>query len=179
MNCSVKLRWITSYSYRDLAKNKGVIHIPYQLSVMTIFEMYRMNIPMFFPSPELLARWQVDYYLMNERSFDGAFFGKRPNSSIIPPHPSQKGIPDPKNEYDYDSILYWVRTADFYQVMPYGVVYDSIPHLVALLKSIDNNRLWQISRSMQNYNIEFKKALLTKWRDILLEFARHSRNNPN
>lgn len=32
-----------------------------QVSVMSIFEYYRMGIPMFAPSPALLARWQVQH----------------------------------------------------------------------------------------------------------------------
>ena len=181
VNCTAKLDMISKlrYTYESLAKYRAAINVPYQVSVMTIFELYRMNVPMFFPSTELLATWQVNYYIMRDRSFDGSLFGRRPKASIIPPHPSQKRIPDPKNEYDYNSTVYWMHFCDFYQVFPHGIIYESIPHLVYLLESIDDGKLWEISRKMQRYNVEFKKALLNKWRDILLRYARHSPNSPS
>ena len=46
------------YKYTDLTAHPGIIYIPYQVSVMSMFEQYRMNIPMFFPSLELLTTWQ-------------------------------------------------------------------------------------------------------------------------
>ncbi|ESN93039.1 hypothetical protein HELRODRAFT_165195 [Helobdella robusta] len=360
INCSAKIKLLGNYDYSNLAKHRGVVHVPYQISVMSIFEQYRMNIPMFFPSPKLLTRWQVDHYIMPERfgfimvryrerktnrgktpvevmrtavdevlkknrainavaretgidrmtlkryvrksslspsvglipnwntrqvfnleqeemlakyllqaskmnyglstkttrqfaydmavannitcpsswsmkktagidwlqgfmkrrpelslrapeatslaratafnkynrtlfvkfqiqfsmvglleSFDGAFFRKRPTSSIIGPDPSQGDVPDPKNEFDYNSTRYWMQFADFYQVMPYGVLYESIPHLVQILKDITDEQLMTISSNMRRYNVEFKKKLLRKWRKILLAFAENSPNRPH
>lgn len=49
------------YKYSDLAAHQGIVHVPYQVSVMSLFEQYRMNIPMFFPSVELLASWQFEH----------------------------------------------------------------------------------------------------------------------
>jgi len=46
------------YKYTDLTAHAGIIYIPYQVSVMSMFEQYRMNIPLFFPSLELLTSWQ-------------------------------------------------------------------------------------------------------------------------
>ena len=161
------------HTYRHLAKYRGIIHVPYQISVMSIFEQYRMNIPMFFPSPELLARWQVDHYIMPERSFNGAFLHQRPKASIIPPHPSQANVPDPKNEYDYESTLYWMRFADFYQIMPNCFIYESMDHLVNLLSNLDDVTLQQASKNMSDYNIEFKKQIIKTWKRILLNYSNH------
>jgi len=46
------------YKYTDLTAHSGIVYIPYQVSVMSMFEQYRMNIPLFFPSLELLTIWQ-------------------------------------------------------------------------------------------------------------------------
>jgi len=46
------------YNYTDLTAHPGIVYIPYQVSVMSVFEQYRMNIPLFFPSLELLTTWQ-------------------------------------------------------------------------------------------------------------------------
>jgi len=62
VNCSASLipvrRKYRNYKYSDLAAHAGIIYVPYQVSVMSLFEQYRMNIPLFFPSLELLTSWQ-------------------------------------------------------------------------------------------------------------------------
>ncbi|CAF5192647.1 unnamed protein product, partial [Rotaria magnacalcarata] len=49
------------YRYTELAQHPGIIHIPYQVSLMSIFEQYRMNIPLFVPSLDLLTEWHYTY----------------------------------------------------------------------------------------------------------------------
>lgn len=179
VNCTSKIVLLPPYSYKQLAQYRAVVHVPYQVSIMTFYELYRMNIPTFFPSQSLLTKWQVDHFLMPERSVDGHFYNQRIHGSIIPPHPSQKGVPDPKDEYTYEGIFYWLQFVDFYQDMPHTIIYESIPHLISMLDNLDNKFLWNISRKMQAYNIEFKKDLLNKWRDMLLGYANNSPNQPN
>ena len=62
VNCTAKLMRLREiyphYNYSDLTAHAGIVYIPYQLSVMSMFEQYRMNIPLFFPSLELLTTWQ-------------------------------------------------------------------------------------------------------------------------
>ena len=65
MNGSVELIPLRSryphYAYSDIAAHQGVVYVPYQVSVMSMFEQYRMNIPLFFPSVDLLAAWQLEH----------------------------------------------------------------------------------------------------------------------
>jgi len=62
MSCTSKLMHLREryphYKYSDLTAHAGMVYIPYQVSVMSMFEQYRMNIPLFFPSLELLTTWQ-------------------------------------------------------------------------------------------------------------------------
>jgi hypothetical protein len=50
-----------SYKYEDLTAFKGVVVIPYQCSIMSIFEYYRMGIPMIVPSLDLLTSWHMEW----------------------------------------------------------------------------------------------------------------------
>ena len=65
VNCTTELFPLRSryphYKYSDIAAHKGVVYVPYQVSVMSMFEQYRMNIPLFFPSVDLLAKWQHEH----------------------------------------------------------------------------------------------------------------------
>ena len=107
-----------------------------QVSVMSFFEQYRMNIPMICPSLSLLAEWQHKHMVMTERTWDGTY-GGRPKKSSIPAHPSQVGTPDPNDEQTYDAIKYWIKFADYYQ-MPQVIYYDSVKHLVQKLETINS-----------------------------------------
>ena len=57
-----------TYEFTDLAGHRGIVLIPYQVSLMSFFEYYRMGIPIIAPSARLLSVWQVNYTVMNERT---------------------------------------------------------------------------------------------------------------
>jgi len=146
-----------------------------QVSVMSFFEQYRMNIPMICPSLTLLAEWQHKYMLMVERTCDG-IQGGRPNGSSIPPHPSQRQTPDPNNEHSYDAIKYWIKFADYYQV-PHVIYYDSVKDLVHKLETVTQAELSHISSLMKAYNLVAREKLMTQWRSILTAVAVYSNEN--
>ncbi|CAF3241234.1 unnamed protein product [Rotaria sp. Silwood2] len=149
------------YEYSQLAQHSGIIHIPYQVSVMSLFEQYRMNIPLFFPSLDLLTEWHYTYRVVNERTWDG-ISGNIKNASrisgVLGPD-----IPDPNNEFDRDAIRYWLKFSDFYQ-WPHIIYFNSTDELVIKLKTTN---LAQVSSNMKVYNANFKKNLFEQWRQIL------------
>jgi len=65
VNCTAELiplrKKYPHYRYSDLTAHAGIVYVPYQVSVMSLFEQYRMNIPLFFPSLELLTTWQLEH----------------------------------------------------------------------------------------------------------------------
>ncbi|CAF1363049.1 unnamed protein product [Adineta ricciae] len=118
------------YSYRHLAQHPGIIYVPYQVSVMSLFEQYRMNIPLFFPSLDLLTQWHFKYRLLAERAWDG-LSEKYKNASLISGVLSPD-IPDPNNELDMNAIRYWLNFSDFYQ-WPHITYYESTNDLAEKL----------------------------------------------
>ena len=52
----------SQYSAYDLSRNHS---IPYQVSTISYFEFYRMNIPLFFPGKSLLVSWFEDYNIIS------------------------------------------------------------------------------------------------------------------
>lgn len=181
VNCKVELTSVSAkygqYKYSDLAAHMGIVYLPYQVSVMSVFEQYRMDVPMFFPSKELLVKWQHEQMIMFERTWAGVR-GNKPNGSNIAAHPSQSSVPDPNNESDEAAIRYWVKFCDFYQ-WPHITYYDSIPHLVEILEKMTSSKLKEISDLMKSYSIRAKKEILGKWKINLLEIAKHSVNKPH
>jgi hypothetical protein len=149
------------YEYSQLARHPGIIYVPYQVSVMSLFEQYRMNIPLFFPSLDLLTEWHYKYMVVNERTWD-LISSKRRNASIVPgvlgPH-----VPDPNNELDRSAIRYWLQFSDFYQ-WPHITYYNNTDELVMKLSTTD---LRQVSENMKIYNAKLRIDLLDQWRGIL------------
>ena len=170
------------FEYSDLIQHRVIVLIPYQVSIMSIFEYYRMEIPIFVPSPKLLAKWQLEYRLMNERTWSGVYgkFKSKSNiekdSAIVDnPHLYIKDLNkyDPNNENDPKAIEFWIQFSDFY-VWPYIKTFDSIDELMTMLKSHNDEDLLDISKQMRIYNEETKADLLKKWNYII-----HERMFPN
>ena len=158
------------YKYSDLTAHRGIVHVPYQVSVMSLFEQYRMNIPLFFPSLDLLTDWQFRYHVMKERTW-GQVRGRIPEGSPIPG--VKEGVPDPNNEKDKDAIKYWIQYADFY-TFPHIILYNSVDDLIFKMETTDLNK---VSDKMKKYNVEFKKELLNKWKPILTNIYNRSANH--
>ncbi|CAH1779013.1 unnamed protein product [Owenia fusiformis] len=148
------------YEYSDLASHQGIVYVPYQVSVMSLFEQYRMNIPLFFPSLDLLSSWQLTYNVLNERTWSSVF-GTIPDKSIMPG--VLDNVPDPNNDKDLEAIKYWLKYSDFYQ-WPHIVYFDSYKDLIKKLETTD---LRKVSDGMREYNKKVKTDLIQRWQTIL------------
>jgi len=149
------------YSYGQIARHPGIIYVPYQVSIMSFFEQYRMNIPLFVPSIDLLTDWHYTYRVVTERTWDG-ISGNLKNSSVIS-GVLASDIPDPNNELDRNAIRYWLQFSDFYQ-WPHITYFNSTDDLA--MKLINTN-LTEVSRNMKIYNANVTKTLHEQWRQIL------------
>jgi hypothetical protein len=57
------------YKYEDLTAFTAVVVVPYQCSIMSVFEYYRLGIPMIVPSLDLLTAWHMDWRCGTALSF--------------------------------------------------------------------------------------------------------------
>jgi len=156
------------YRYSDLANHSAIIHVPYQVSIMSLFEQYQMGIPLIFPSLNLLTEWHYKFGVVNERSWDNVNYGKKCNASNI--NGVFSNIPDPNNDFDRNAIKYWLNFSDFYQ-WPHIIYYESFDDLVHRLHTTDFN---MISVKMKIYSSQVKQMLLEKWRGILTNIKKNS-----
>ncbi|CAM9426529.1 unnamed protein product, partial [Ectocarpus fasciculatus] len=154
-----------TYEYEDLAAHPAFVLMPYQVSFMLFFELYRMGVPMFVPAPRLLAKWHVKLNVLGERTWNSAIYQTPARASNIQRHPdsTSKLMKDPNNDVDYDSVLEWIKLADFYE-FPHVATFDSFEHLMSLLKS---SNLEEISSKMEIFNVHQQKYINSKWSNIL------------
>ena len=158
------------YNDNSVIKHPGIVYIPNRVSMVSLFEHYRMNIPLFFPSLNLLAKWQFKYMALSNRTCGGLKAGKRSTTSSIPGTIHMDGIPDPNDDTDIFAIKYWLQYADFYQ-WPHITYYESAGDLVQKLRSVN---LKEISKKMKRFNKKAKKELLYSWSSILETIAENT-----
>lgn len=156
------------FEYTDLAAHPAMVILPYQVSFMSLFEFYRMQIPLFAPSPALLTQWHVDHKMLNERTWMSVL-GQPQLRSILGRHtdiPHNSSVPksDPNDEFTHDAILEWVKLADFYQ-WPHIAVFDTWEQLFAQLG--DKSQLHTISAQMGAYNVQEETQIKSKWLKML------------
>lgn len=63
---------LKNYDRNSIRNFSGVVHLPYNLSIMSAFEHYWQNIPLYFPSVE----FQSELYASNEGSLEEVLFEK-------------------------------------------------------------------------------------------------------
>jgi len=154
------------FEYSDLAAHPAIILIPYQLSVMSFFEFYRMGIPMFVPSPQLLTHWHMKHSVLKERSWNMIF--DKPGLSAVKRHSGYKGpmLSDPNDNLNYNSVLEWVNLADFY-TFPHLKQFDNFTHLVEMVGTTTLQDLKVVSSRMREFSEKQDATTLETWRRAL------------
>ncbi len=150
------VRWNELYSYR------AIVHIPYNISMMAVFEQYTACVPLFFPSKAFLFElWKLHpESVLSELSF-GQVFGKR----TAAPRLHHNGEFDPNCVDDPDVIKWWIERADYYETerMPHISYFDSWEELREQLKS----DLCETSSRMIESNLVRREVARQSWIETL------------
>jgi hypothetical protein len=146
------------YAWQDLYNAKGIVHFPYQISTMSLFEQYSANVPLFVPSKEFLFELHRRYpnNILCHLSF------LREPDFRSNPLPAQ----DLNNVLNENVVKHWIEWADYYDTesMPYIQYFDSFEHLEQLLREVD---CVEISNNMAEHNKKRQAIALEKWQNIL------------
>ena len=155
---------------QDLANHPCIVHMPYQVSVMSMFEQYRMGVPLLFPSLAFLVRLQMDFAPVSERTWARVWGKGAVNASELPAH-ATVWWPDPNDDVHEQPLQFWLAKSDYY-VMPHIVYYSSWDDLLVKLVTTDFDA---VSERMRQHS-ELTEAKLTRqWKGLL---ARMFRDRP-
>ena len=155
---------------RSLLNYRALIVVPHDVSELSLTALYRMNIPMFVPSAELLTTWCEQGYALTARRIGQ------------PPH--EKGLigaplgaaPDP-NLQTRETLTYWLPLVDA-NVLPHLIRFDSVPDLVSQLSREDiDETLERATASMAAHNAELRRTLAQKWASVLGRVREHQRRD--
>ena len=152
----------SGYSWKDLYSHRGIVHIPYNASTMSIFEQYTANVPLFFPTYEFMRELRekhMTHGVMSELSWNQVF--NYPSRSAM-----FKGFDDPNDYANNDIMMEWIKLSDFYdqENMPHVQLFDSYSNLNEMCHT---SNLKQISDNMREHNIERKIDVYNNWAQIL------------
>ena len=154
------------FEYAQLARHPALVLIPYQVSVMSLFEYYRMCLPLFVPSKELLWSWHKKFKLLKERTWFGVH-GRARRQSPLDRHANatRSGVFafDPNDDFTDDAALAWLQLSDFYQ-WPHITTFGSLDDLGAVVRNAD---LDAIADGMRLHNAQTKARVSRQWAAIL------------
>jgi hypothetical protein len=150
---------IGRYDWKDLSDYRSIIHIPYNVSTMTIFENYTSNIPLLFPSKRLTLELSSNNLTMSELSYNQVL-GLNSKSTI-----DFSDVIDPNDFKSTELINKAIELSDFYNDnMREIITFDNPNELFNLINNLDFN---EISLKMKNHNIERKESIINDWKKIL------------
>lgn len=132
------------YSWQELMKFKGIIHIPYEASTMSLFEQISSGIPLLFPTGRFLKElWSKGQHKgMN-------YWGKAPSHLEI-------------TERDD----FWIKRADYYRIE--GAYYfDSLDELYNIITTFKDHKLEERTAFIE----ERKQSVLDTYKKIGLNFT--------
>lgn len=131
-----KLRF--GYSWKDLHSYKAIVHLPYEISTMSIFEQYTAGVPMLFPTKQFYKKCHNNGQIINKSAY----------GSLI--------------QTDID---FWIERADFYNsdIFKNIVLFDSFEEIQDIVKNFVPPSPEETSELRWNH----KKMILERWNGIL------------
>jgi len=149
----LNINQIKPYTYETLCKFTGIIHIPYEISTMSIFEHYTMNIPLIFPTKEFLLKM----FNSNELNVYGSY------SALFNFNSNPKALDILLKDNWFEKML---PKADYYneEYFPYITYFDSLEDLELKLNTINFD---EISDKMKEFNKKRKDKILNLWKQTL------------
>lgn len=137
----------SKFEWKDLANYRGIVHIPYEASTMSIFEHISSGIPLFFPTKRFLNElW----------SSETATFG----SNYWRIHAKQS---PPSYLSETNLYQYWIDRADYYDIPDY-YYFDSFDELLRMLVGFfgdtkyEERKIWLEER---------KKGVYSEWANLV------------
>jgi hypothetical protein len=141
----------------------AVIHIPYNVSTMSIFQQVAANIPVWVPSKRLLQELWLNPKECNELSWTVFSEGSQANTSFL----DQARNPE--------AVKCWIDTADFYdnRISECIFTFDSIEELLERIFTVD----YQFAmKKNQEAFLKRQENVIATW-EMLLKPLRESQKN--
>jgi hypothetical protein len=144
------------YIWQDLCDFKAIVHEPYEISTMSVFEQITAGVPLFFPTRRFYEEciWNKTLRLISHYAYHA------PREDYY--------VPDSVTEF-YTSYDMWLDNADFYKKDAYQFkhvyYYDSFDDLLAQLETFEESD--DIRQARKQWLDERTAYILADWKHEL------------
>lgn len=142
-------------SWQDLYSHKCIVHFPYNVSTMSVFEQYYANVPLMFPSKKLIQEMlDNNIPILSELSYR-AIKGLPPKSLF--------DLEEDPNNYTKQNLIKSLDYSDFCRLKNI-IFFDSIEEIENKFKNVDFDL---VSLLMKMENMEREQTVHNQWKSIL------------
>ena len=151
-----------NFLFSNFVQHRAAVFLPYAVMSYKITELYRMGIPLFFPSMKYLQNIKpigddrtilARYYCAHTRL-------KLKDSDMVPhPNSIHPYSPNLQENVDKESEYYWLQFADFFQ-WPHITYFDDFKDLE---RQLEKANFGNIHNRMMEENKKQRKESLNNW----------------
>lgn len=150
-------RALTDKQFSTFAQFRAVILWAYDMDLITFYEFYSMNMPIFMPSHLSKYVFQQDHM-----HYNGRWTSRKSDANVAPMWPPTASV-SPFNETSLDAVRLIVGFSDYFR-FPEVQYFASIPHLLEKLLSAN---FFEIVQAMFRFNQESLVESANSWSSLL------------
>jgi hypothetical protein len=147
-----------NHTWSDLYSYRGIVHIPYEISTMSLFEQYSAGVPLFLPTREFYLECIRDGSMSL-----GSIYCRHLDPAVI----AQWKDASPEFREALTSPAYWLERADYYDPTNFAYVYfySSREDLLRQLDTFEDAH-----RGIRDEWIALRrKHTMDAWRDLIVK----------
>eukprot|EP00929_Paragymnodinium_shiwhaense_P006773 TRINITY_DN110732_c0_g1_i1.p1 TRINITY_DN110732_c0_g1~~TRINITY_DN110732_c0_g1_i1.p1 ORF type:complete len:632 (-),score=93.15 TRINITY_DN110732_c0_g1_i1:41-1936(-) len=149
-------RQLTDRKFSTFAQFRAVVLWPYDMDLITFYEFYSMNMPIFMPSHLSKYIFQQDHML-----YDGWWDGRKQDGREQ--MWDVNAMASPFNETSIDGARYTVMFTDYFR-LPEVQYFASLPELLEKLPKTD---FFEVTQTMARFNHDALVESANAWRSLL------------
>jgi len=151
-------RALTDRSFATFSQFRAVLLWAYDMDLITFYEFYSMNTPIFMPSHLPKYRFQQDHM-----DYEGQWAGRRDEKGRPRMWPEATEGTSPFEEESLDAVRFTVGFSDYFR-LPAVQYFDSIPDLLHRLPQTD---FFDVVQKMARFNQDSLIESSNSWRALL------------
>lgn len=151
-----------NYLFSNFVQHRAIVYFPYASMSYKMNELYRMGIPLFFPSMKYLRTIMgigADRSILAKYYCERTGLGLKDSEMIAHPNSIHPYSPNLQENVDKEAEYYWLQLADFFQ-WPHLTYFDDFKDLEKKLEEADFEKIHKL---MMKENERSKKELVNNW----------------
>lgn len=150
------------FLFSNFVQHRAAVYFPYASMSFKMVELYRMGVPLFFPSMKYLRTFMgigADRSILAKYYCERTGLGLKDSEMIPHPNSINPYSPNLQEHEDKEAEYYWLQYADFFQ-WPHLTYFDDFKDLERKLEEADFDKIHKL---MMEENERFTNRLTNNW----------------